>query len=61
MKIILNKIRCNICDEEIESKSTHDFKFCKCKSVAIAGGLEYLKRSCLEHGHFTELSITDSE
>lgn len=43
-KILVNKIRCKKCGEVIESKSVHDFKFCKCKSVAVDGGHEYLRR-----------------
>jgi hypothetical protein len=44
-KIIINKIRCNRCGDEIESEYTHDFKWCKCESVAVDGGHSYLKRS----------------
>ena len=29
MKIIVNKIKCKKCGDVIESKSVHDFKFCK--------------------------------
>jgi Zn finger protein HypA/HybF involved in hydrogenase expression len=43
-KIINNKIQCNKCGDIIESKTTHDFKYCSCKSVAVDGGKEYLKR-----------------
>ncbi|MGL5567784.1 MAG: DUF7695 domain-containing protein [Cetobacterium sp.] len=34
-KILLNKVRCNLCGEEIESKNRYDFRFCKCNSVAV--------------------------
>lgn len=61
-KILLNKVRCNLCGEEIESKSTHHFVFCKCKTVGVDGGLDYLKRTAPNRESFTELSIvTDSE
>ena len=43
-KIIVNKIKCKKCGDVIESKSVHDFKFCKCKSVAVDGGHDYLRR-----------------
>lgn len=43
-QILVNKIRCKNCGEIIESKSVHDFKFCKCKSVAVDGGHDYLRR-----------------
>lgn len=44
IKIMVNKIRCKKCGDVIESKSVHDFKFCKCESVAVDGGYNYLRR-----------------
>ena len=44
IKIMVNKIRCKKCGDVIESKSVHDFKFCKCESVAVDGGHNYLRR-----------------
>ena len=43
-KIILNKIRCLNCGDEIESTYRHDFKFCRCGRVAVDGGHDYLRR-----------------
>ena len=43
-KIIENKIKCKKCGEIIESTYRHDFKFCKCESVAVDGGHNYLRR-----------------
>lgn len=43
-KILVNKIRCKKCGDIIESKTVHDFKFCKCESVAVDGGHDYLRR-----------------
>ena len=43
-KILVNKIRCKKCGDIIESKSVHDFNFCKCESVAVDGGHDYLGR-----------------
>ena len=43
-KILVNKIQCNKCKDIIESKNVHDFKRCSCKSIAVDGGLEYLRR-----------------
>ena len=43
-KILVNKIRCKNCGEIIESKSVHDFKFCKCEAVAVDGGHDYVRR-----------------
>lgn len=44
LKIIKNVIRCRKCNDIIESLNRHDFKFCKCETVYIDGGLDYLKR-----------------
>ena len=44
IKIMVNEIRCKKCGDVIESKSVHDFKFCKCESVAVDGGHNYLRR-----------------
>lgn len=43
-KILVNKIQCKKCNDIIESKNVHDFKWCTCKSIAVDGGLEYLRR-----------------
>jgi len=43
-KILVNKIQCKKCKDIIESKYIHDFKWCSCKSIAVDGGLEYLRR-----------------
>ena len=43
-KLIKNAIKCKHCHNIIESKYTHDFKVCKCGTVAVDGGLSYTKR-----------------
>lgn len=43
-KLLVNKIRCKKCGDIIESRTVHDFLFCKCKSVAVDGGLDYIRR-----------------
>ena len=60
-KILINKIRCKNCGDIIESKYTHDFKECSCKSCFVDGGHEYLRRGFSEQGCFEELSIVISE
>ena len=42
--ILVNKIQCKKCNDIIESKDVHDFKWCTCKSIAVDGGLEYLRK-----------------
>ena len=44
MKIITNKIECLKCGDVIESANVHDFKWCKCHTVAVDGGRDYLRR-----------------
>ncbi|UGO46129.1 hypothetical protein PQE74_gp046 [Bacillus phage vB_BanS_Chewbecca] len=54
-----NKIRCKHCDDIIESFDRHDFKWCKCKKVAIDGGISYGKRLFPDHpmeDHIEDLS-----
>ena len=55
-KIIRNRIRCKKCGDIIESKFTHDYKECSCKSCFVDGGHEYLRRGFTERGCFEDLS-----
>ena len=43
-KITRNAIQCRHCGDIIESYSVHDFKYCSCRSCAVDGGHEYLRR-----------------
>lgn len=38
-----NIIQCKKCKDIIESVSRHDFKKCKCGSIVVDGGTDYLK------------------
>jgi hypothetical protein len=59
-KIIENKIRCNHCNDIIESKNRHDFKFCSCKCCYVDGGHDYLRRGFTHsRNDFTELSVVE--
>jgi len=42
--IAVNRVRCNSCKEIITSEHQHDFRWCKCHSIAVDGGTAYLKR-----------------
>lgn len=59
-KIIVNKIKCKKCGDIIESKTVHDFKFCKCGSVAVDGGKDYLRRLG-EFDSYIDLSVVEKE
>ncbi len=54
--ILSNQIKCLNCGDEPFSAHRHDFRYCECGTVAVDGGMEYLKRSGLV-GHFEEMSI----
>ena len=58
MAIVKNSIKCNHCDDVIESVHVHDFKYCKCGTVAVDGGKDYLKRAfkTSPEKDYTELS-----
>lgn len=40
-----NAIQCKKCGHVIESKHRHDFRWCPCMTVAVDGGLAYLRRA----------------
>ena len=58
--IVKNMIKCNKCGDVIESTSVHDFKWCKCKSVAVDGGHQYLRRAG-NLGDWEEMGIVCDE
>ena len=61
-RIIKNMIRCNLCDDVIESKTAHDFQQCSCGAVFVDGGLDYLRRG-FKNGpeDFEELSVVETD
>ena len=44
MNEIINKIKCRLCDDIIESKHRHDLVRCKCGAVFTDGGKDYMRR-----------------
>ena len=58
--LLRNSIKCNHCNDEIESKHVHDFVTCKCGKVAVDGGLNYSKTMFTSLSDFTNTSITDN-
>lgn len=42
--IIQNMAKCKKCGDEIFSKNKHDFVSCKCGSISVDGGMEYIRR-----------------
>ena len=56
-KILRNAIRCNHCGDVIESTYRHDFRMCRCGSVFVDGGHDYLRRGAVNGpGDYTDLS-----
>lgn len=43
--IVKNRVKCSKCKDIIESKHRHDFEWCSCRTIAVDGGKDYLKRS----------------
>ena len=56
VKYKTNKARCQGCGDVIESLHGHDFRWCSCGSLAVDGGLFYLRRCFTEGMGWTELS-----
>ena len=42
--LIQNELECKNCGDIIYSAYRHDFKYCKCGSVAVDGGMSYIRR-----------------
>lgn len=60
MRIVHNRIRCNLCGDQIESRKRHDLVMCRCGSCGADGGQYYLRRLGRKED-FTELSVTEEE
>ena len=61
MKILKNAIRCNLCDDEIESTSRHEYVRCSCGACAVDGGHDYLRRVFKDKDTYTDLSVVDHD
>jgi len=61
-KLVRNRIRCNHCGDEIESKHRHDFVMCSCRTVFVDGGIHYMRRGyTISREDFTDLSEFEEE
>lgn len=54
--IVINRARCNNCNEIIKSLSVHDFKWCKCHQLAIDGGDCYIRRVVENENNYIDLN-----
>lgn len=57
--MLRNSIKCNHCNDEIESKHRHDFVKCTCGKVAVDGGKDYRRTMFTDVSDFTDTSIDD--
>lgn len=55
----VNKARCKLCGEVIESKHRHDFVTCECGNLSIDGGLDYARRCADSREDFEDLCEYD--
>lgn len=55
--ILSNQVRCHKCGDEPFSANRHDFKYCKCGSIAVDGGMDYLRRIGDSTHVYEEMSI----
>lgn len=60
-KIVRNSARCLLCGDEIESKTRHDFRSCTCGSLAVDGGLVYLRRAYKSEAAWKETSLYEGD
>ncbi len=51
-----NKIKCLSCNTILTSYFRHDFKWCKCESIFVDGGMDYLRRGGEGIDNYEELS-----
>lgn len=49
------QVRCNTCGDVVQSMHVHDFKYCKCGTIAVDGGGEYLRMLAPDQASYTVL------
>jgi|LakMenE01Jun11ns_1017448.scaffolds.fasta_scaffold9956898_10 hypothetical protein len=56
--ITANIIKCNNCNDIIQSIHRHDFNMCKCGKCGVDGGVSYLRRI---GENYTDMSLEDTD
>ena len=59
--VVRNRAQCKLCGDIIESTHNHDFKWCKCREIAVDGGRSYIRRAAKDLKNIIELSETYEE
>jgi len=57
-KIIQNEVQCNSCGDRIYSSHRHDFVSCNCGSIAVDGGMDYIRRAMKTGADYTDWTMT---
>lgn len=55
--IVSNQARCKKCGDTPFSMSRHHYQPCKCGSIAVDGGMDYIRRTYTDINDIEELSI----
>ncbi len=56
-KLVMNAARCKKCNVVCISTHVHDLRECKCKSMFVDGGNEYIRRGFKDVEHTEEMSL----
>lgn len=56
--VVVNKAKCKLCGDVVESKTVHDFRSCSCGEISVDGGKDYLRRCAKDLSNIIELSET---
>ena len=59
--ITINKAKCLICDDMIESTHRHDFVTCSCGNLSVDGGHDYLRRCIGKIDMYEDMSASHQE
>lgn len=57
----MNRCKCRLCGDVIESKHVHDFVRCKCGEIFTDGGDEYVHRGANDLNNIIDLSDDDGD
>ena len=55
--IWLNRAKCKLCNDVVQSNNRHDFVTCKCGKVSVDGGSWYAKRCCNSPEDFEDMIV----
>lgn len=55
-RVVRNRCQCSVCLDIIESKGRHNFVQCQCGRIFTDGGLDYVRRGCMEANDIIDLT-----